>query len=81
LHLNGFASTKAVANGALAWYLDKSVSVRVNKYHYGTWVSLPWTSSDPEMIDRLPFVDNTGEARVTGGWSGIVTKVSHFLDH
>jgi hypothetical protein len=71
----GFVSTKAVANGALAWYLDKSVSARVNKYHYGTQVGLLSTPSDPDMTGRARFIDNAGETRVDGGWSPIVAKV------
>jgi hypothetical protein len=69
-----FASTKAVANGALAWYLDKSVAVRVNKYHYGTLVNLPWSSFDPEMVGRPRYIDAAGQTRVSGAWSSIVTK-------
>jgi hypothetical protein len=68
-------STKAVVHGALSWYLDNSVSVRVSKYHYGTKISLPWSSVDSEMIGRPRFTEISDEVRVHGGWSSIVAKV------
>jgi hypothetical protein len=51
------------------------VSARVNKYHYGTLVGLPWSPFDPEMVGRPPYLDLAGQMRVQGAWSGIVTKV------
>jgi hypothetical protein len=69
-------STKAVANGALAWYLDNSVSARINKYHYGTEISTPWISSDPEINSRPRITDASGELVVTGAWSSIVAQVN-----
>jgi hypothetical protein len=75
LQLIPYFSTKAVANGALAWYLDSSVSARINKYHYGTEISTPWVPSDPEINSRPRITDASGELVVTGAWSSIVAKV------
>jgi hypothetical protein len=69
--------TKAVADGALSWYLDSSVSTRVNKYFYGTETTIPWTMQDPEIANR--FIDHAGDWRVNGFWSPIVAKVSILL--
>jgi hypothetical protein len=68
--------TKAVADGALSWYLDSSVSARVNKYFYGTETTIPWTMQDPEIANRIRFIDHAGDWRVNGFWSPIVAKVS-----
>jgi glutamate mutase epsilon subunit len=68
--------TKAVANGALAWYVDNPVSARVAKFHYGVEVSIPFDPSHPDMVCRLPFRNNQGELRVENAWHPIVAKVS-----
>jgi hypothetical protein len=77
-------STKAVANGALAWHLDSSVSARINKYHYGTDICIPWAPADPEVNGRPRITDPSGGLVVNGGWSSIVAKVhsqAFILDH
>jgi hypothetical protein len=69
-------STKAVANGALAWYLHGAVTTRINKFHYGVPINLEWDASNPEMHGRTRYVGADGMTRVNGGWSSIVAKAS-----
>lgn len=66
---------KAVANGALAWHIDTTVSSRVSKYHYGTRVQIPYQKDNKEFQRRNPYVDLDGVEYVNGAWSGIVEKV------
>ncbi|KAF7361376.1 hypothetical protein MSAN_01170400 [Mycena sanguinolenta] len=67
-------TTKAVANGALAWHLDSSVGVRIAKYHYGIAIKVPFSSDNPEHRDRPTFMDLSGVQCVSGHWSSIVKK-------
>jgi hypothetical protein len=69
-------SAKAVSSGALSWYLDNPVSVRVNKVHFGTDVNVAWIPGDPQIADRPRFLDSAGELKVGGGWHEIVGKVA-----
>jgi hypothetical protein len=74
-----FSRTKAVANGALAWYVDNPVSARVSKLHYGVEVTIPFDPSLAEMKTRTAFRNKQGELRVEDAWSGIVAKVTYGL--
>jgi hypothetical protein len=67
--------TKAVANGALAWYVDNPISARVSKFHYGVEVNVPYNPRLPDMAGRVPFRNKQGELRVENAWHGIVAKV------
>ncbi|KAK6977910.1 hypothetical protein R3P38DRAFT_3120844 [Favolaschia claudopus] len=69
-------TTKAVANGALAWHLDSSVSSRIAKYHYGISVRVAVDEGDPEHRNagRTRFTGLDGVHYVHGVWSGIVKK-------
>jgi hypothetical protein len=71
--------SKAVANGALAWFLDNSVTTRVNKYHYGVSIGIPYVAHDPEMEARPRYMSPSGEWRVNGAWSSVVKKVGSVL--
>jgi hypothetical protein len=70
-------SSKAVPNGALAWSLDQNVTARVNKYHYGTTIAVPWRPHDPEIASRSRYLDQAGDWRVNSAWSSIVHKVNN----
>jgi hypothetical protein len=67
----------------LAWYLDNTVSARINKYHYGTCVDLPllpWLlDDDPEALARGPSLGPDGMLYAGGFFSSIVEKVSDIL--
>lgn len=73
-------TTKAVANGALAWHLDSIVSSRIARYHYGVGVHAFHNEKDPEMAHRPAYTDHlTGARMVTNAWSCIVGKVSRCI--
>ncbi|KAJ7262662.1 hypothetical protein B0H12DRAFT_304137 [Mycena haematopus] len=69
-------TTKAVANGALAWHLDSSVGARIAKCHYGIDVAVPFDPANPEHCEkgRSTYTDLAGVLCVRGKWSGIVKK-------
>jgi hypothetical protein len=69
--------TKAVANGALAWYLDHSVTARVNKYHYGVQVRIRDDPFDPALNGRQATIGNDGTYWALGAWSPIVNQVDN----
>jgi hypothetical protein len=70
-----FHSTKAVANGALAWYLGGNIASRVNKYHYGIEADSAYDHQNAAMRGRRTYTGYDGTIRVAGGWSCIVAKV------
>ncbi|THU88822.1 hypothetical protein K435DRAFT_830475 [Dendrothele bispora CBS 962.96] len=45
-------SNKAVADGALSFYLDHFVTSRIARWCYGTMVDVPFDASDPEHVLR-----------------------------
>jgi hypothetical protein len=75
----GRTRTKAVANGALAWYLDNNVAARINKYHYGCKIRLRYTPNNPNFAGREVHTSiYTGEKVVHGGWSTIISQVASY---
>jgi hypothetical protein len=68
--------TKAVANGALAWALNNSVTTRINKYHYGCEVNAWYSPQDPTMVGRTVHVHVSGRKVVHGAWSNIIAQVT-----
>ncbi|KAJ7912524.1 hypothetical protein B0H13DRAFT_2232477 [Mycena leptocephala] len=69
-------TTKAVANGALAWHLDSSVGARIAKCHYGIPIRVPFKESNSEHCEkgRRKALGIEGEWYVHDAWSGIVKK-------
>lgn len=67
---------KAVANGALAWHIDSTVSARVAKFHYGIMIGIPHAEGDEDMVGRPTCQDLDGSVRVNNAWSSIVVKVT-----
>ncbi|KAF7328904.1 hypothetical protein MVEN_02520100 [Mycena venus] len=69
-------TTKAVANGALAWHLDSSVGSRIAKCHYGISIWVPFDEKNAEHCEqgRVKTIGLDGEPRIHGVWSGIVKK-------
>ncbi|KAJ7911572.1 hypothetical protein B0H13DRAFT_569968 [Mycena leptocephala] len=69
-------TTKAVANGALAWHLDSSVGARIAKCHYGISIRVPFKESNSEHCEkgRRKALGIEGEWYVHDAWSGIVKK-------
>lgn len=72
-----FYSVKAVANGALAWHIDATVSSRVSKFHYGIMIGTPFDEKNKEHQGRPVYYHlSNGVAHVSDMWSSIVEKVS-----
>jgi hypothetical protein len=69
--------SKAVANGALSWYLQNPVSARMSKHHYGIEVSAAYDPSTVEMVGRTTYQNTRGEIRVESAWNCIVAKVRY----
>ncbi|KDQ57912.1 hypothetical protein JAAARDRAFT_193396 [Jaapia argillacea MUCL 33604] len=67
-------TTKAVANGALAWYVDNSVGARVSKYEYGTDAGILFDEKCKDSKGRSPYTSPDGIARVANAWNVILPK-------
>ncbi|KAM6497434.1 hypothetical protein JOM56_007907 [Amanita muscaria] len=70
-HLN-----KAVADGAVSYYLDHYVSVRVSRYSYGIEIILPFDPMDPEHArhENTKFMYPNGKYYIPGTFSTILKK-------
>ncbi|KIL64018.1 hypothetical protein M378DRAFT_642370 [Amanita muscaria Koide BX008] len=70
-HLN-----KAVADGAVSYYVDRYVSARIAKYSYGVNVNIPFDPADPGHVRRksTKFTDSDGKDRIPGIFSTILEK-------
>ena len=77
--------SKAVANGAVSFYLQHFVSARVMKMTYGTEVNVEYRSSNPEHYARRHsiVVRPSGRSVLRHAYSSILKKVSrnHALAH
>jgi len=71
-------SNKAVAEGAISYKLDHSVTSRVSRYTYGIKCCKLYDSNDPEHISRKHtcFTRPSGTVNVNGYFSVILEKVS-----
>ncbi|KDQ57914.1 hypothetical protein JAAARDRAFT_155555 [Jaapia argillacea MUCL 33604] len=69
-------TTKAVANGALAWFVDNSIRVRVSKYEYGTPVNIPYDKNCKDSQNRPTVVEPDGTVSVSKAWNVILPKNS-----
>lgn len=72
-------SNKAVADGALSFYLDHRVSARVAKKTYGVEISKIFLPSDPQHKQRAAksYTDAAGNIRIGGVFSIILPKVCY----
>lgn len=70
-HLN-----KAVADGAISFYLDHCVQTRVSRYTYGHFCSTTYNPYDPEHVKREgnTYISLGGKKRVTDSFSIILPK-------
>jgi hypothetical protein len=69
---------KAVADGAAAWYIRRSVTGRAARFAYGTTIRLKYDPSNPTHVGRTVRHDVDGDF-VNGFWSEIVKKVSPMI--
>ncbi|CAA7260296.1 unnamed protein product [Cyclocybe aegerita] len=69
-------TNKAVADGAISFYIDHFVSARVGKLSYGITASIPYNPTDLEhaLRDRFTCVDFAGTRRVNGAFDVILPK-------
>ncbi|KAF9465200.1 hypothetical protein BDZ94DRAFT_415553 [Collybia nuda] len=67
---------KAVADGAVSFYLDHFVAVRVSRFTYGTTCSTTYNPSNLEHVLRSPtiFTSVSGGKRLPGHFSIILPK-------
>ncbi|KAK1226885.1 hypothetical protein PQX77_010132 [Marasmius sp. AFHP31] len=72
---DGFLN-KAVADGAVSFYLDNTVSTRVARFTYGTEINIPYKPSDPEHKKRsdAAYVDLAGKRRILGWFAHCLPK-------
>lgn len=68
-------SIKAVANGALAWYIDQTVSTRYSRWHYGINIRTPYQPHSPAHRAYVPWYGLNGIKYIGDGWGSIVYKV------
>ncbi|KAK0471595.1 hypothetical protein IW261DRAFT_1511460 [Armillaria novae-zelandiae] len=67
---------KAVADGAVSFYLDRFVSARVSKCHYGTIMATHYDATKPEHIARREkaYFDAAGDLVLGGQYDIILSK-------
>ena len=72
---------KAVADGAVSFYLDHSVRDRVSRWTYGIEVDLPFWKQDPDHFAREDnaFIGLDGIKRIGGNFSVILAQVMRFF--
>lgn len=80
-YVSSFNRNKAVADGAVSFYLDHSVKTRVSKFFYGTDCSALYREEDPDHKSRshLTFSGVDGRKKLDQAFSTILPKVSSFL--
>jgi len=71
--------SKAVAFGAVSFYVDHFVTGRRSKFTYGVPCITRYNPSDPEHVRRLhkSFVDSMEERGVPGYFDTMLTRVRH----
>ena len=68
---------KAVAEGAVSFYIDHFVAARVSKLSYGTDVSVPYQPFNPEHLARSynKYENLSGKTMISGLFDVILPKV------
>ena len=68
---------KAVAIGAVSYYVDHFVTGRLSKFTYGVPGGIPYDPSDSEHIWRShkAYVDAMGDKRIPGHFNTMLTRV------
>lgn len=71
-------SLKAAALGALSFYLDHYVEARIARYDFGVRLTMTYNPMSVEHSQRVANCDigPTGEIKISGGFSTILSKVS-----
>lgn len=68
---------KAVANGALAFYLNNNVLSRIAKMSVGTLIHWSFDQRDPEHLRRLDnkIITPSGHVVIKGGFRTVLKRV------
>lgn len=77
--MTAFFSSKAVADGAISYYIDHFVQTRVSKLTYGSKGSIDYDSSNLEHRRRSTFTSISGIKRIDGVFWVILSGVSYVL--
>ena len=74
-------SNKAVAVGAVSFYVDHFVTGRISKFTYGTHHSILYQPSDPEHVRRehKSFFDPAGDKYLPDRFESMLSRVCHPL--
>ena len=72
-------SNKAVAVGAVSFYLNHFVTGRISKFTYGTTYNTLYQPSDPEHVKRehKSYLNPVGEKRIPGYFDSMLLRVRH----
>ena len=72
---------KAVADGAVSFFIDHHVMARVAKISYGAPCSRTYNPSDAEHVKRSDtrYMRPSGDYSLPGGFSTILPKVSPLI--
>ena len=70
-------SNKAVAEGAISFYLDRFVAARVARWTYGSPLSVHYDSSNAEHLSRRSqtYVNEAGWTLLPSGFKSLLEKV------
>lgn len=70
-------SNKAVAVGAVSFYVDHFVKGRISKFTYGVPCSILYNPSDPEHARReyKSFINGMGEKQIPDGFKTMLSRV------
>jgi len=73
------ARNKAVAIGAVSYYVDHFVTTRISKFTYGVFGGTPYDSSNPEHVRRTheSYVDTMGVRRIPDHFRVMLSRVCH----
>ncbi|KLO09149.1 hypothetical protein SCHPADRAFT_922429 [Schizopora paradoxa] len=69
-------AVKAVADGAVSFFIDHYVTARIAKATYGVQVHVPFDETKEDHMKRmsLVFTSNSGRRRINGSFSTILKK-------
>lgn len=72
-------SDKAVAVGAVSFYIDRFVKGRISKFAYGVPYCAPYNRSNPEHFKRNHkiYTDELGDKYVPDAFDTMLSKVWH----
>ncbi|KAF9650931.1 hypothetical protein BDM02DRAFT_3163995 [Thelephora ganbajun] len=76
------ATNKAVAVGAVSFYVDHFVTGRISKFTYGVPCSITYNPFDPEHAQRAhkSFIDAMGERRIPGYFTTMLSRGTKVLE-